>query len=297
MPGIFIYQILNHYTKPEDLDPGFLVLDNSSNQRPDWFEYWPIRTFLLNEPLDEESFYGFLSPKFKYKTNLSAAAAREFVSRESATTDVVLLSPSIHLTAYHLNVFAFGDTVHPGLLKVADRFFRHIGQPMNLHALVTNSRNEVYSNYMIGKPRFWRAWLEIAEQLFALAESPDDPLGAELRAPTLYRGGNGVQMKIFIMERITTWILARDSRFVARVRDPFVARSRVYKLPGAIVCDALKIAYATNHREEYKDLFYLVSRIGRPLSWLIRIGTLFGFKPIRACVAALSSYWVKAGKS
>jgi hypothetical protein len=27
MPDIFIYQIL--YTKPEDLDPGFLVLDNS----------------------------------------------------------------------------------------------------------------------------------------------------------------------------------------------------------------------------------------------------------------------------
>jgi len=297
MSGIFIYQILNHYTKPEDLDPGFLVLDNSSNERPDWYEYWPIRKFLLSAPLDEESFYGFLSPKFKYKTNLSAAAAHEFVGQESSVTDVVLLSPSIHLTAYHLNVFAFGDTVHPGLLKVADRFFRHIGQPTNLHALVTNSRNEVYSNYMIGKPRFWRAWLEITEQLFALAESPDDPLGAKLREPTLYRGGNGVQMKIFIMERIATWILARNSPLVARVRDPFVARSRIYKLPGAIVCDALKIAYVTNRREEYRDLFYLVSRFGKSLSWLIRIGTLFGFKPIRACVAALSSYWVKTGKS
>ena len=90
MSGIFIYQILNHYTKPEDLDPGFLVLDNSSNERPDWFEYWPIRKFLLNETLDEESFYGFLSPKFKQKTNLSAAAAREFVGLEGSTTDVVL---------------------------------------------------------------------------------------------------------------------------------------------------------------------------------------------------------------
>jgi hypothetical protein len=297
MSGIFIYQILNHYTKPGDLDPGFLVLDNSSNERPDWFEYWPIRKFLLNEPLDEESFYGFLSPKFKSKTNLSAAATHEFVSRESSATDVVLLSPSIHLTAYHLNVFAFGDTVHPGLLKIAERFFRHIGRPTNLLSLVTNSRNEVYSNYMIGKPRFWRAWLEIAEQLFALAESPDDALGAELRKPTLYRGGKGVPMKIFIMERIATWILACDSRFVARVRDPFVARSRIYKLPGAIVCDALKIAYVTIRREEYKDLFYLVSRFGKSLSRLIQIGTVFGVKPIRTCVAALASYWVETGKS
>jgi hypothetical protein len=298
MPEIFIYQILNHYTKPEELDPGFLVLDNSANERPDWYEYWPIRKFLLNEPLDENSFYGFLSPKFKQKTNLSAAAAREFIRLQSTATDVVLLSPSLHWTAYHLNVFKFGDAVHPGLLQVADRFFRQIGQPTNLHDLVTNSRNEVFSNYMIGKPRFWRAWLEIAEQLFAIAESPMDSLGAALREPTRYRGGNNVQMKIFIMERIATWLLVRDSSFVARVRDPFVTRNRIYKLPGAVICDALKIAYVENGRRgEYKDLFHLISKFRRFLSWQIRIGTAFGLPPIRACVASLSSYWTKTGRA
>ena len=111
---IFIYQI--HYMRRALLDPGFRVLDNSSNERADWFEYWPIRKFLLNEPLDEDSFYGFLSLKFQQKTNLSAAAVREFVSRESSTADVILLSPSLHATAYHLNLFQFGDAAHPGLL-------------------------------------------------------------------------------------------------------------------------------------------------------------------------------------
>jgi hypothetical protein len=298
MSGIFIYQILTHYTKPSELDPGFGVVDNSSNERPDWYEYWPIRKFLLNEPLDEESFYGFLSPKFKQKTNLSAASAREFVSLKSATTDVVLLSPSLHWTAYHSNVFKFGDAVHPGLLQVADRFFRQIGQPTNLHDLVTTSRNEVYSNYMIGKPRFWRAWLAITEQLFEIAESPTDPLGAVLREPTRYRGGENVPMKIFIMERVATWILVRDSTFVARVRDPFVTRNRIYKLPGAIICDALKIAYVENGRRgEYRDLFLLVSKFGKLISWLVRLGSAFGFGPIRTCVTSLSSYWTKTGQS
>src|SRR5476651_1635003 len=103
MSEIVIYQIA--YGKHEELDPGFRVLDNSSNERPDWFEYWPIRNFLLGKPLEEDCFYGFLSPKFKEKTNLSAAAVHEFVSREGSTADVILLSPSLHLTAYHLNVF------------------------------------------------------------------------------------------------------------------------------------------------------------------------------------------------
>jgi hypothetical protein len=295
MSEIFLYQIF--YTKAEDLDPGFRVLDNTSNERPDWYEYWPIRKFLLNERLDDNSYYGFLSPKFKQKTNLSAAAALEFVRLKAATADIVLLSPSLQWTAYHWNVFKFGDAVHPGLLSVADQFFRRIGQPTDLHELVSTSQNEVYSNYIVAKPRFWREWLGITEQLFALAESPEDPIGIALRKPTSYRGSNGAQMKVFIVERIATWMLAREPSRVAAVRDPFVARSRMYKLPGAIVCDALKIAYLSNRREEYKDLFDLVSACGRFLSWQIRLGSLFGSKPVRSCLQKLSSYWEKAARS
>lgn len=298
MSEMFIYQIRAHYTKDEDLDPGFLVLDNSADERRDWFEYWPIRKFLLNQPLNEESFYGFLSPRFKEKTNLSSAAVRDFVNREGGAADIVLISPSLHLTAYYWNVFHYGEFCHPGLLNLATQFFRRIGQPTNLDDLVTHSSNEIYSNYMLAKPRFWRAWLNITEQLIAIAESPTDPLGTELRKPTSYRGHRDAQMKIFIMERIPTWILSRDSGFAACVRDPFVARSRLYKLPGAIVCDALKIAYATDGRQEkYRDIFKVVSRLGKVIGLQIRIANIFGFRTIRECLATLASSWTKAGQS
>jgi hypothetical protein len=298
MTKVFIYQILNHYTAPETLDPGFLVLDNSANERPDWFEYWPIRQFLLKEPLDEESFYGFLSPKFKLKTNLSAAAAHTFVNLDTKTTDVVLLSQSIHQAAYYLNTFQYGNSLHPGLLDIATTFFKRIGSPTNLNELITCSRNEVYSNYIIAKPRFWRVWLEATEQLFSIAESTTDPLGAELRKATRYRRRREVPMKIFIMERIATWILAREAGFVVRVRDPFAARARLYKLPMAIVCDALKIAYLANGRkQEYKDLFYTFSKFARIFSWQIKIGNAIGIKQIRSSLKSLGSHWEEAGRS
>src|ERR1700686_3803589 len=105
MHPMHIYQILNHYPSREELDPGFKVLDNSANERPDWLEYWPIRKFLLDEALDEDAFYGFLSPKFKLKSNLSSDVVREFILAGDAAADVVLLSPSIHNSAYYLNVF------------------------------------------------------------------------------------------------------------------------------------------------------------------------------------------------
>ena len=293
MHSLHTYQILNHYTSPQELDPGFEVLDNSSNERPDWYEYWPIRKFLLNQTLDENAFYGFLSPKFKLKTNLAAAEVRAFVDASSPDTDVILFSPSIHNSALFLNVFEHGNAEHPGLSQVAGSFFARIGYPQPLEDLVSDSRNTVHSNYFIAKPRFWRAWLKITEQLFTVAEMPDDSLGIQLRAPTRYRGRRDVQMKIFLMERVATWILATDRSFLSRVRDPFAARSRIYKLPLALMCDALKIAYSTQGRKQYKDVFLMLRGFAKLWTLQIRASGALKVGSARPYLRRLKSYWDK----
>jgi len=293
MHAVHAYQILNHYTSRQDLDPGFGVLDNSSNERPDWYEYWPIRKFLQNESLDENAFYGFLSPKFKLKTNLSAADVVEFIGNSGEATDVVLFSPSIHNSAFYLNVFEHGNAEHPGLMRVAQDFFVRLNHPQPLMSLVSDSRNTVHSNYFIAKPRFWRAWLHVTEQLFAIAENPQDPLGMQLRTPTQYRGRREVQMKIFLMERIATWILVTDKSFSARARDPFVSRSRIYKLPVAIICDALKIAYTTQGRRQYLDVFLLLRRFAKFWTLQVRTSNALGVGGARPFLKTLRSYWDK----
>jgi hypothetical protein len=296
MRAMHIYQILNHYTSRQELDPGFAVLDNSANERPDWFEYWPIRGFLLSEALDENAFYGFLSPKFELKTGLTAAAVRDFVAAADAATDVVLFSPSIHNSAYYLNVFEHGDAEHPGLKGVAKRLLERLDLPSDLDALVSDSRNTVHSNYFIAKPRFWRAWLAINEKMFAIAETPGDALGESLRAPAPYRGSLNVQMKIFVMERVATWLLTCNRSFAAQARDPFAARSRIYKLPVAVVCDALKIAYATQGRTQYRDVFLLVRGLRKFLNLQIRLGGAMGLRRVGPCLRLLKSYWPHGGR-
>jgi hypothetical protein len=293
MHAVHIYQILNHYTSRQDLDPGFGVLDNSTNERPDWYEYWPIRKFLVNEPLDENAFYGFLSPKFRVKTNLSAVEVVDFIRGSDAATDVMLFSPSIHNSAFYLNVFEHGNAEHPGLMRVAQDFFARINHPQPLAGLVSDSRNTVHSNYFIAKPRFWRAWLKITEQLFAIAETVGDPLGIQLRTATQYRGRREVQMKIFLMERVATWILITEPSFVARARDPFVARTRIYKLPVAIICDALKIAYTTQNRRQYLDVFLLLRRFAKFWTFQVRSSNALGVGGARPYLQTLRSYWDK----
>jgi hypothetical protein len=296
MHAAHIYQILNHYTSRQELDPGFEVLDNSVNERPDWFEYWPIRKFLLNEALDENAFYGFLSPKFTLKTSLSSAAVREFIAAADSTAEVVLLSPSIHNSAYYWNVFEHGDAEHPGLKTVAARLLERLDLPGDVDSLVSDSRNTVHSNYFIAKPRFWRAWLAINEKMFAIAETPADLLGEALRTATSYRGGSNVQMKIFVMERMATWLLTVDRSFAACVRDPFVARARIYKLPLAIVCDALKIAYSTQGRTQYRDVFLLLRSLRKILNLQVRLGGALGFRQVGSYLRVLKSHWRQHGQ-
>jgi hypothetical protein len=148
----------------------------------------------------------------------------------------------------------------------------------------------VHSNYFIARPKFWRAWLDINERLFAIAEDPTDALGAELRAATRYRGETGVQMKIFIMERIATWLLAANAEFTALARNPFAARSRFYKLPLAVACDALKIAHAQTGRGEYRVVFRWVSALRGVLNAQVRIGAALGLRSARNTLDELRSY-------
>ena len=291
MSAAHVHQILNHYTAPQALDPGFEVLDNRANERPDWYEYWPIRRYLVNQSLDESAFYGFLSPKFKLKTNLDAKGVFDIVRGADSSVDVILLSPSIHNTAHHWNVFDHGESEHPGLKAVAAELFARIGRATDLDRLVSDSRNTVNSNFFLAKPRFWRAWLEVNEAMFRIAEDPADALGERLRTPVPYRGRRDVQMKIFVMERIATWLLCGPDGFVALARDPFASAARIYKLPLAIVCDALKIAYATEARPQYRDVFQMVGGLRKMLNFEVRIGDLLGTARVRPTLRTLADYW------
>ena len=140
-------------------------MDNTDNLRPDWSELWVIRRFLLNTPLIEDQWYGFLSPKFTAKTGLNSSQVQQFVNTSAPDTDVLLLSPYWDINAFFLNVFTQGEYWHHGLIDIAEQFFLATGTSVDLRSLVMSSSSTVYCNYFVAKPRFWRRWLKLAEQL------------------------------------------------------------------------------------------------------------------------------------
>jgi len=154
--AIRAFQIFYNEKTRASLDPGFEALDNSSNERPDWYEYWPIRKYLKSNKLEDSAYYGFFSPLFFEKTRLTGAQVKGF-ALASEPADVVTFSPLPCHGACFLNVFEHGDFFHNGLYEAASLFFREVDPKVSLEALVTHSRNTVFSNFFVAKRPFWEA--------------------------------------------------------------------------------------------------------------------------------------------
>lgn len=257
MNKVALYHIAYSEQTVANMPDGFLLMDNTAHERDDWREYWPIRNFLLREKLDEDTLYGFFSPRFAEKTGLSHAQVLNFINTSRPQSDVFSFSPQPDMGAFFLNIFEQEELFQPGFIAASEDFFAAIGMPMKLPALVMDSRQIIFSNYQVARPAFWRAWLDINEKLFAICEGEDSPLRQSLVFATTYPGA--VQRKVFLMERIASLLLTISQQWQVSAYNTFAcawsaSRLNQFKLE-AVLSDALKIAMREQGFAEYSDAF------------------------------------------
>ena len=254
-----IHQIYYSERTHAELDPGFLPLDNSANERPDWREYWPMRHFLLDQKLEPDCYYGFLSPKFRQKTTLSAAAVHDFVRQLGGSADVISFSPFFDQMAFPLNILELAAANH-GCRDTFSQCARLIAPGFDVERSVMSSRDTVYCNFFIAKPVFWREWLAKCELIFELAEQGATSLGQALNRVVTY-GTATAPAKVFVIERVASLLLWSQRHWVTRSYDTVQlphASARLLEVasaPDLLVLDALKIAYAESGAERYLTLY------------------------------------------
>lgn len=237
--------------------PGeFLVLDNTANPRPDWYEYWPIRQYLATQPLQEDHYYGFLSPRFQQKTGLTAKAFISAVLAQRADADIIFCSPQPEVGALFQNVYFGSDAADPGSLALYSAILDASPWKLDIGALVNDARDTVYSNYFVARPRFWRVWFELAEAIFRVAEDPANPFSAALNGVTSY--GNGVMRKVFLIEGLASALIRRHSfRAVSipiRQHDGNLNIFSAYRQQ-AETCNALKAAFNDSGAAAHLEIF------------------------------------------
>jgi len=253
-----LYQICHSAETLAACDPAFEPLDNLANPRPDWREYWPMRSVLLNAAAESDALTGFFSPRFGSKTGISGSVVRDCIASQAA--DVYLFSPFFDHSAYYLNIFEQAEANHPGITPTLHAAFAEIAPEVDLDQLVMSSRDTVFSNYLVANGRFWSTWLRHAEQLFAIAEANTSPLGKLLNAEAPYVHA-GAQAKVFVIERLAAFLLNRGDWRVA-VYNPMqlgYGQSFAANFKAELTqLDALKIAWQVTGYREYLDRFHSV---------------------------------------
>ncbi len=205
----FVYQIVYNEAVYANRDKDFLVLDNFDNLRPDWYEYWPIRRFLLDTPLEEDAYYGFFSPSFGRKTGYTAA--QMYQALDGRTEDVVIFSPFLDQSAMFINQIDQAEVAHPGFRRT---FAGVVPREWLSLPLIQDSRNTVFSNALVARPRFWRRWLELCEGIFGEAERAESLGGMRLRKRAPYRTGS-TEFKVFCIERMASLLLVAEREWTS----------------------------------------------------------------------------------
>jgi hypothetical protein len=165
-----IFQI---YYKPEqkaELDPDFIPYDNTENPKPELREWyvWDKGYEILSKQNIE--YWGFLSPKFKHKTNLTGQQVHEFIN-SNPNYDVYLFNPCIANEAIFLNSWEQGDIHHPNISLIGNTFLKKIGyQNPNVRGAMTDRTNSSLANYIIGSKYFWDKFMTFSRQIFTEAE-------------------------------------------------------------------------------------------------------------------------------
>jgi hypothetical protein len=237
------------------VEPGFELLDNRVNPRPDWYELWPIREWLHQHALDDSALYGFFSPKFRQKTGLGAAEVRAFVAAHPEA-EVGLFSPQPDVHMAFRSVFHGGEAFNPGYLDVAQAVLVQAGVNVDLRKVVMDSRVAVFSNYVVATPRFWRQWLTWVDTLVALGEGP---MREALCAPTSY--GAGAQRKVFVGEGFAS-LLCWGGDYRVAALSPFAVPWFSMLSPfraQLIAMDALKRAWRDTGQPAYLEQFDALS--------------------------------------
>jgi hypothetical protein len=238
---------------------GFIPLDNTANIRPDWFEFWVILNFLRNNNLENDTWYGFLSPKFYEKTGFDSEYVFELLKNYGAEGNVALFSPNWDQLSYFLNPFEQGEFWHPGLMAKSQEFVDACGLDVNLRSLVVDAHSSVFSNYIIAKREFWEQWKILAEKFFYYAEN-----NPRFQTKTSYGSKeNPYPMKTFIQERLATLVLA-GGNYEVLCPDQSIAASIFTRLfpdnpeTRAMLqaCEFLKSKYRETADEQYLSKYW-----------------------------------------
>ena len=238
----------------------FIPLDNTLGD-PSWYEFWPILDFLIHNQLEDDVYYGFLSPKFTEKTGYTSEAVITKI-RENNSSEVFLFSHAWHDLAYFVNPWEQGELMHKGIVAETQAFLDHENIDIKILNFITSRRTSVFSNYVVATKKYWDAWKDLAIKFFFYASNPTSSLAF---STTKHRDTiSTYPLKVFIQERLSSIILS-NNHFETVVVDVVDQDLSIFidtkeNRSNLMLCDSCKETILTNGNTQSRAQAYADAR-------------------------------------
>lgn len=200
-----LYSIFYDEETSKSIPSGMIPLKNTDG--PAWlFEAHPIYHYFTQNQVNDDEWIGFFSPKFKSKTDLSAADITKMFDEKCDNFDVCLFTSHFDQAAISLNIWLQGDALHPGLMPISQKLAKLSGYEIDLKTKINSLNETVFSHYLIANGKFWREWYRVVSIYFRMMK-----LDPELFKMVTPHQGKLIPIHPFVIERVPTLLLNSES--------------------------------------------------------------------------------------
>ena len=243
---IRIFQIFYDDWHEQLLDPEFEPYDNRGIQS-ELFEFEVFEKLAQSKRTSGAEYWGALSWRFSEKTGMSG---KELLAAIAANPgyDVYYCNPFPANEAVYHNTWIQGEPSHPSFLALAQSFFEAAGLPVAQLKAIQVSDSFSASNYLIGKPAFWDAYLLFVRRALGNAERR---MPANMRALLHSKIADqhsfhfGATYVPFIVERLLGTFLATDGAGLKAFKLALPAREKELNVHQRLLREMKDVAHKT----------------------------------------------------
>lgn len=207
-----IYQIYYCEEQKIHLENEFISYDNSHSLTPELCEYGVFRENYIKNTHKNALLTGFLSWKFKAKTNVTGNKFIDFIESNPGY-DVYYINPFPYEEKF-LSVWEQADTHHPDIVSLTQNIFDAIGYNIDLRKIDNLSLTSAYCNYWVGTQKFWDTYMGFSEPIYdyIMNQAP-----SQIRNKIFERADKIIEASYFpfIFERIFSTLLYTNKNIKA----------------------------------------------------------------------------------
>lgn len=222
MTTIGLHQIYYKHNQLKGLDPDMIPYDNSAlcrvfseleNER----EYRVFKDNYEAKTHLDYDYTGFLSWKFKRKTNMTGQSFKQVIVNDNIGYDVYFVTSGPDVTS----VWKHGNRHHKRLIDITQHVFNQLGYGINLNTMIHEVDKCSFCNFWVGNKTFWDAYMNFTKPVYNFLTNSENNLPQDLMDIYLSQADKNIKSNYFafIMERMfTTLLVVNDNLKYCKVK-------------------------------------------------------------------------------